>query len=136
MTKDEVIDVIRDAGFCLFATAEDDQPRVRPMMPYYTEDGELIVAMLGRSRSIKQIQKNPKVELCYVDRKMWYCRIQGTAKLEDNAEKKEILWNNIPMLKQYFGGIDDPNFNLITITIDKVEAMTPHQKEPEFIDIS
>ena len=65
---------------------------------------------------------------------MWYCRIAGTATISDDVEKKEILWNNIPMLKQYFGGPQDKNFILMVIDINEVEAMTPHQKEPEMID--
>ena len=136
MNKEEVVDLIRDAGFCLLATAEDNQPRVRPMMPYLTDDNQLLLALLGRSRTIQHVKNNPKVELCFVDRKMWYCRISGTATISDDAEKKEILWNNIPMLKQYFGGIEDPNFTLVLIEINEVEAMTPHQKEPEIINIS
>lgn len=135
MNKEEVIDLIKDAGFCLLATAEDNQPRVRPMMPYLTEDNQLLLALLKRSRTITHIKKNPKVELCFVDRKMWYCRISGTATISDDKEKKEILWNNIPMLKQYFGGVEDSNFVLALIKINEVEAMTPHQKEPEMINI-
>ena len=136
MNKEEVIDLIRDAGFCLLATAEDNQPRVRPMMPYLTDDNQLLLALLGRSRTIQHVKNNPKVELCFVDRKMWYCRISGTATISDDMEKKEILWNNIPMLKQYFGGVADSNFVLVLIDINEVEAMTPHQKEPEMINIS
>ena len=136
MDKNEVIDLIRDAGFCLFATAQGDQPRVRPMMPYLTDDNQLLLALLGRSRTIAQVKENPLVEMCFVDRKMWYCRIAGTATLSDDKKKKEMLWNNIPMLKQYFGGIEDENFILSVIDITQVEAMTPHQNKPEFIDIS
>jgi len=136
MNKEEVIDLIRDAGFCLLATTEDNQPRVRPMMPYLTDDNQLLLALLGRSRTIEHVKNNPKVELCFVDRKMWYCRISGTATISEDKEKKEILWNNIPMLKQYFGGVEDSNFVLVLIKINEVEAMTPHQKEPEMINIS
>ena len=136
MNKEEVIDLIRDAGFCLLATAEDNQPRVRPMMPYLTDDNQLLLALLERSRTIEHVKNNPKVELCFVDRKMWYCRISGTATISDDKEKKEILWDNIPMLKQYFGGVEDANFTLALIDINQVEAMTPHQKEPEMINIS
>ena len=135
MNKEEVIDLIRDAGFCMLATTEDKQPRVRPMMPYLTDDNELLLALLGRSRTIQEVKKNPMVELCFVDRKMWYCRISGKAYLSNDQSKKAILWENIPMLKQYFGGPGDQNFNLLTIEITQVEAMTPHQKEPEFITI-
>jgi len=135
MNKEEVIDLIRDAGFCLLATAQSNQPRVRPMMPYLTDDNQLLLALLGRSRTIQQVKDNPKIELCFVDRKMWYCRIAGTGTISDDKEKKEILWNNIPMLKQYFGGPEDSNFILMVIEINEVEAMTPHQKTPEMISI-
>ncbi len=135
MNKEEVIDLIRDAGFCLLGTTEGKQPRVRPMMPYLTDDNQLLLALLGRSRTIPQAKENPLVELCFVDRKMWYCRIAGTATISDDAEKKQILWNNIPMLKQYFGGPEDDNFVLMVIDINQVEVMTPHQKEPEFVDL-
>ena len=135
MDKEQVIDLIRDAGFGLLATTDSNQPRVRPMMPYFTENGELLVALLSRSRTINEIKKNPLVEICYVDRKMWYCRVSGKAKLSNDKDKKQILWDNIPMLKQYFGGIDDPNFNLLEIEINETEAMTPHQKTPEKIKL-
>ena len=136
MNQEEAIDLIRDAGFCLLATAQDDQPRVRPMMPYLTDDNQILLALLGRSRTIRQVKNNPKVELCFVDRKMWYCRIAGTGTISDDKEKKEILWDNIPMLKQYFGGPEDSNFVLMVIEINEVETMTPHQKEPEMISFS
>ncbi len=134
MNKEEVIDLIKDAGFGYLATAEGAQPRVRPMMPFLTEDNrQLLVALLGRSRSIAQIQQNPNVEFCFVDRKMWYCRIAGKAKISNNIDKKTILWENIPMLKQYFFGPQDLNFVLAEVDIEDVEAMTPHQKEPQTI---
>lgn len=136
MTKDEVIDLIRDTGFGFLATAEDKQPRVRPMMPYLTDDNRLLVALLGRSRTIEQVKANPHVEICFVDRKMWYARLTGKAELKDNAESKQTLWDSIPMLKQYFGGIEDPNFHLMEIELTHVEAMTPHQKDPETVDFT
>lgn len=134
MTNEEAMDLIKDAGFGYLATLEGTQPRVRPMMPLLTEDGkQLLVALLGRSRSIKQIEKNPQVEFCFVDRKMWYCRIAGKAKISTDKEKKNALWDQIPMLKQYFSGPEDPNFIMAEVDIADVEAMTPHQKTPEKI---
>ena len=131
MTKEEALDIIADAGFGFFATIEADQPRVRPMMPYLTEDGQLLLAMLGRSRTIPQIKANPHVEICFVDRKMWYCRVSGTALMSDDVSKKMIVFENVPMLRQYFAGPDDPNFFLAVIEIQSMEAMTPHSRLPE-----
>jgi len=133
LTKEQAIDIISDAGFGFFATTEGDQPRVRPMMPYLTQEGELLLAMLGRSRTIEQIKSNPKVEICFVDRKMWYCRVTGTAQMSDDISKKQLVFENVPMLRQYFAGPEDNNFYLAVITITALEAMTPHSRLPENI---
>jgi len=137
MTNEEVIDLIADAGFGTLATTEGDQPRVRPMMPILNEDNKkLLIALLGGSRSITQVEINPKVEICFLDRKMWYARVTGIAKITENSEYKELLWNTIPMLKQYFGGPNDENFILMEIDISTIEASTPHQKSPDTINLS
>jgi uncharacterized pyridoxamine 5'-phosphate oxidase family protein len=133
MTKEEAIDIIRDAGFGFFATTEGDQPRVRPMMPYLTDEGELLMALLGRSRTIAQIKANPKVEICFVDRKMWYCRVTGNAQISDDPVKKQTVFESVPMLRQYFAGPQDVNYHLAVIKIVSMEAMTPHSRLPENI---
>ncbi len=133
METNEAIDIIRDAGFGFLATVEGNKPHVRPMMPYLTEEGELLLALLGRSRTIPEIKANPNVEVCYVDRKMWYCRVAGTALITDDLAKKTQVFENVPMLRQYFAGPADPNYHLAVITIKNVEAMTPHSRMPEQI---
>lgn len=135
MNKEEAIDIVRDAGFGFFATIENNKPRVRPMMPYLSEDGQLLLALLGRSRTIPQIKANPNVEICFVDRKMWYCRVSGKAVISDDLTKKQIVFENVPMLRQYFAGPEDPNFYLAVIEIESVEAMTPHGRMPEQINL-
>ncbi len=135
LTKEEAIDIVRDAGFGFFATAEGSQPHVRPMMPYLTDDGELLLALLGRSRTIADIKGNSNVEICFVDRKMWYCRVTGLAQMSDDLSKKEIVFENVPMLRQYFAGPDDPNYHLAVVKITSMEAMTPHSRLPEQISL-
>jgi general stress protein 26 len=135
MNKEEAIDIVRDAGFGFFATVEGNKPHVRPMMPYLNEDGELLLALLGRSRTITHIKANSNVEVCFVDRKMWYCRVSGTATLSDDISKKQIVFENVPMLRQYFAGAEDPNYQLVIIEIKTVEAMTPHSRLPEQISL-
>ena len=133
MTKEEAIDLIKDAGYGFLATTEGKQPKVRPMMPFLTEEGELLLALLSHSRTIPQIKENPLVEVCYVDRKMCFCRLSGRAKISSDLTKKETVWNNIPMLRQYFSGPEDPNFSLAEIEILTAEAMTPWQKRSDQI---
>ena len=131
MTKDELIDLIKDAGYGVLATVEANQPKVRPMMPYLDDEGNFLLAVLSHSRTINQIKQNPLVEMCYVDRKMSFARICGQAKLSTDIAKKQAVWNNIAMLRQFFSGPEDPNFVLIEIDTQTVEAMTPRQKQPD-----
>ena len=126
-----IIDMIKDAGFGCLATMEGNQPRVRPMMPHLADDGTLLLAVLNHSRTISQVEKNPQVEICYIDRKMCYCRITGRAKVSADLSKKEIVWNNIPMLRQYFSSAADSKFVLLEIDSQSIESMTPTQKAPE-----
>ncbi|HOW36354.1 MAG TPA: pyridoxamine 5'-phosphate oxidase family protein [Candidatus Omnitrophota bacterium] len=135
MTKDDVIDLIKDAGFGFLATAEGKQPHVRPMMPHLDENGNLLLAVLSHLRTIQQIKENPLVEICYVDRKMRFCRVKGKASVSTNATNKEIVFNNIPMLRQYFTSPQDPNFTLLEIETGTVEAMSPGQKAPDILSL-
>ena len=135
MNKEEAIDIVRDAGFGFLATVDGNKPHVRPMMPYLSDDGELLLALLGRSRTISHIKANSNVEVCYVDRKMWYCRVTGTAQISNDIAKKQIVFENVPMLRQYFAGPEDPNFHLAVIDVKAVEAMTPHSRNPETISL-
>lgn len=133
MTKEEVIDLIKDSGYGVLSTVEGDAPKGRPMMPYLDDEGNLLLAVLPNSRTIEQIKKNPKVEMCYLDRKMWFARVSGLARLSNDLEKKKQVWANVPMLRQYFSGPEDPNYVLIEIETTTVEASTPHQKKPDIL---
>lgn len=135
MTKEEVVDLIKDAGYGVLASIEGNIPKARPMMPYLTDTGDLLLAVLGHSRTIQQIQQNPHVEICFIDRKMCFARLAGKAKVSQDADKKQSVWNNIPMLRQYFGGPQDPNFVLIEIDTESVEAMTPQQRKPDVLTL-
>ena len=135
MTKDDILDIISDSGYCLFSTVEGSQPRVRPLAPYYNaDDNNLLVALVPGSRTLEQIKINPLVEMCFVDRKMSFCRLSGKAKQSDVLAKKELLWNNVPNLRQYFDGPKDPNFSLIEIDVKSVEAMSMELQNPISVD--
>ena len=55
--------------------------------------------------------------------------------ISDDISKKHIVFENVPMLRQYFAGPEDPNFHLAVIKITSVEAMTPHSRLPEEISM-
>jgi general stress protein 26 len=115
--------MVLDAGIGYLATAEGDQPRVRAMMPVVADDGKFLTATFPTTKKVGQIEKNPKVEICFVDRKLSHCRIEGRAKTSNDKALKEELWNKQPMLRQFFAGPEDPNYVLIVITPAKIGMM-------------
>lgn len=123
MSLEIIKQMVLDAGMGYLATSEGDQPRVRAMMPVIRDDGKLLMATFPNTKKIPQIAKNPKVEICFVDRKLSHCRVEGKAAVSQDKALKEELWNKQPMLRQFFAGAEDPNFVLIVLMPVKINMM-------------
>lgn len=123
MSLDVVKQLVLDAGMGYLATCDGDQPRVRTMMPILRDDGKLLMATFPQTKKIDQIARNPKVEICFVDRKLSHCRIEGKAVISQDKTLKQELWDQQMMLRQFFQGPDDPNFILVVVTPIKINMM-------------
>jgi len=123
MSLDIIRQMIFEAGMGYLATCDADQPRVRAMMPVMGDDGRLLAATFPSTKKIGQIAKNPKVEVCFVDRKLSHCRIEGKASVSQDQALKEELWNKQMMLRQFFSGPEDPAFILIVIVPSRISLM-------------
>ncbi len=129
MSLEIIKQMVLDAGMGYLATCDGDQPRVRTMMPIMRDDGKLLMATSPGTKKIGQIQKNPKVEICFVDRKLSHCRIEGKAVVSTDAALKEELWNKQMMLRQFFSGPGDANFVLIVLAPTKIGMMNIGEKD-------
>ena len=121
-------------GQCVYlATAEGDQPRVRPITLLNLEE-KFWIATSPRSAKSRQILRNPNVEFCYplsTDCNTGYIRVSGIATITRDADVIERIGNQIPFLTEHWTGTQDPNFCLIRITrVDlaylEPGAMVPH----------
>jgi len=92
MNQKEIFQTITDNPVFHLATIEGDQPRCRGMFLYKAdEDG--IVFHTGAFKDVyKQIDTNPKVELCFNDlQKAIQIRVSGKLEeIKDNDFKDEI----------------------------------------------
>lgn len=92
MNKQDVLKLINENPVFHLATVEGDQPRVRAMLIYRAdEDG--IIFHTGSMRDVyRQIEANPKVELCFNDHERGI-QVRVWGKLEqitDHTFKDEI----------------------------------------------
>jgi general stress protein 26 len=105
------------------ATAEGEQPRVRPIAMKWVGEGELWFATHGKSRKMDQIKADAAVEVCFMDPAWNHVRASGTAATtQDNADRKK-LFELIPDLAKHFEGPADPNYILVKIVLARVEFM-------------
>lgn len=102
----EVQEFLKKCGTYYLATVEGDQPRVRPFGTAEIFEGKLYI-QTGKVKEVsKQIQKNPKVELCAFRDGTWV-RVAGTLVRDDRREAKEDMLEKNPGLKRMYSADDD-----------------------------
>ena len=102
----ETYDFIKSCGTYFLATTQDGQPRVRPFGTINIYEGKLYI-QTGKSKNVsKQIQENPKVELCCMKGGEWL-RLSGELVRDDRREPKAAMLEAYPDLKKMYSADDD-----------------------------
>ena len=103
---EKVYQFLNDAGTYYLATAEGDQPRVRPFGTALLSGGKLYI-QTGKVKDVsKQIAANPKVEVCAFMNGKWL-RIAGELVNDDDHEVKVAMLDKMPQLKGMYSADDD-----------------------------
>jgi uncharacterized pyridoxamine 5'-phosphate oxidase family protein len=109
MEKNEIYKFMRENPTSALATAEEGRPHVRIIM-LYRADEEGIVFCTGENKDFnQQLQKNPMVEMCFVDaKKEKQIRVSGTVEEIEDIELKKQIVRDWPFLKEWVDreGID------------------------------
>lgn len=87
---EEVLSFIKRCGVFFIATAEGDQPRVRPFAGISKYEGKLYFGTHITKKVAKQLQNNPKFEICGFTGEEWI-RLSGTAVLDERNGAKEAM---------------------------------------------
>ena len=102
----EVLDFLKKAGTYYLATVEDDQPRVRPFGTAAVFEGRLCIQTGKRKDVSKQLQANPKAEICAFFEGTWL-RITGELIRDDRIEAKRYMLECYPELRSMYDPEDD-----------------------------
>lgn len=102
----EVYEFLKKCGIYYLATIDGDQARVRPFGTVEIFEGKLYI-QTGKVKDVsKQIQKNPKAELCAFDGSQWV-RVSGKLVRDDRIEAKAHMLDCYPNLKDRYSAEDD-----------------------------
>jgi general stress protein 26 len=117
--------VIKAAKFPMLATVDETgQARVRPVSPVRVDsDFTVYVANLASYHKTAEIAANPRVELAYLAPDHDQVRLTGTAEVVTERSLIEKIWASNPLLKQYLGSPENPEFILYRIVPEQVRFM-------------
>ncbi|MFX0169680.1 MAG: pyridoxamine 5'-phosphate oxidase family protein [Candidatus Hodarchaeota archaeon] len=129
-TVDEVLGVDRNV---FLATAEGDQPRVRPVTMVKNE-GSFYVITGSENAKTHQIRKNAKVEVVTLvkhEEHTGYVRFDAIAKIITDSIIRERVAKATSFFSEYFDSPNDPKYALIHLIPQKGEYLKPGQMYPE-----
>lgn len=102
----EVYQFLKKCETYYLATVEGAQPRVRPFGTVDIFEGKLYI-QTGKVKDVsKQLQANPKAELCAYENGKWL-RVAGKLIRDDRVEAKKHLLDNYPELQGMYSPEDD-----------------------------
>lgn len=98
---------LKDAQTYYLATVEKDQPRVRPFGTAHIFEDKLYI-QTGKVKDVsKQIEANPKVEICAFKNGEWL-RLAGELVEDDRVEARQSMLDAYPSLQNMYAA-DDGN---------------------------
>ncbi len=117
------LEVIQRDKFPMLATADGNQPRLRPVSPVGNDGFTVFVASLRSSNKTDEIASNSRVELCYLDEGHDQVRLTGVAKVVKDFAVRKKIWDSNPLLQQFLKTIDNPEFILYKVVPNRVRFM-------------
>lgn len=103
---EEVFKFLKECGTYYLATVDGDQPRVRPFGTIDLFEGKLYI-QTGKVKDVsKQLQKNPKAEICAFANGTWV-RIAGKLIRDDRIEPKKHMLDAYPHLQAMYSPEDE-----------------------------
>jgi uncharacterized pyridoxamine 5'-phosphate oxidase family protein len=107
----EVYEFLKKCGSYYIATADGDQPRVRPFGTALIFEDKLYI-QTGKVKDVsKQMKKNPKIEICAVSEGKWV-RVEAVAVEDDRMEARQAMLDAYPNLKNMYKA-DDGNCQVL-----------------------
>lgn len=108
----EILEYLAAAGTYFLATADGDQPKVRPIGFCMPCEGRLYFCTNELKDMYKQLVANPRFEICATKPDGTWLRFSGEAVFDKRPELKEKAFAFMPPLKGMYGNPDSPPFAL------------------------
>ena len=128
---EKIYQFLNEAGTYYLATTEGDQPRVRPFGTALLCEGRLYI-QTGKVKNVsRQINDNPKVEICAFKDGKWL-RVAGILENDDNRDVKVAMLDKMPSLAGMYSA-DDDNMQMLYFKCGKA-TFSSFTEGPETVE--
>lgn len=104
---ERIVKFLKDAQVYYLATADKDQPRVRPFGTAHIFEGKLYI-QTGKVKDVyRQLKENPKAEICAFLNGKWL-RVSGELIEDERREARQSMLDAYPSLQSMYSA-DDGN---------------------------
>ncbi len=135
--KREIWNSIGPQQYVYLATADGEQPRVRPVTLIHFQE-KLYFITGSRDSKMIQIKKNPKVEFCLLlekDDHKGTLRGECIAQIVEEKKLKADIFDEISFVKEFFASPEDPGYALVRLKPLGFEIMKPGEMQAEKITL-
>lgn len=118
----KVNDFLTEAGVFFLATADGDQPKLRPLGAHMEMDGKLLFGVGDFKDVYRQLKANPKTEIVALkpDGQHWL-RYTGKAVFETDPKYAEASLNAAPYLRKIYN--DETGYKLMMFHLEDATAV-------------
>lgn len=127
--KAEIWRHFKDYQHVFLGTAENDQPRVRPVT-LVNFDGRFYFLTGTDSAKVRQIRENPKIEFCLLFEEgghHGYIRATGYAETIRDRETRVKVAKHCDFFCEHWKSPDDLDYTLLELKLDEVEYLRPSE---------
>ena len=117
----KINDFLTEAGVFFLATADGDQPKLRPLGAHLEMDDKVIFGVGDFKNVYKQMLANPKVEIAACKPDGHWLRYTGKVVFEDDPKYAEAMLDMMPDLRNIYN--DQTGNKMMTFHLEDATAV-------------
>lgn len=134
--KAAIENILDNSSVGTMATVKQNKPHSR-YMTFFHDSLNLYTATSKDTHKAEEIEENPNTHILlgyegegFGDE---YVEYEGKVQITDSPELKKKLWN--PYLKNWFDGLNDPDYIILEIKPIRISLMNKTGIEPKILEL-
>ena len=120
----KINDFLNETGVFFLATADGDQPRLRPLGMHMETDGKLLFGIGDFKNVYRQLKANPRCEIAAVKPDGHWLRYTGKAVFEDDPKYAEAALEAAPHLRKVYN--EETGHKMMIFRLEEATAVDIH----------